>query len=358
MSHQPQRKENNCLNCGAIVQGRYCQNCGQENIETHQNFWQLSRHFVFDIFHFDGKFFDTLKQLLFHPGTISKEYVMGKRQRYLDPIRMYLFTSAVFFLVFFTIRKPDMKVNITGFKHLHAAERMDLAMNVSAQLQQQPQSTTLKSQLALITDSTYRIELLPFAAAASADSVLTYHQKKYVLHATKKSGEPEIKIKSGNSWLVRQFRRKADEFTAKYGDNPDEAATILVSSMLHKLPYLLFVSLPFFAGLLKLLYVRRKQFYYSDHAVFTLHHYILSFILLLLIFSFNKLGNVLDWGIFDFINFALFITWIVYLFVGMQNFYGQRRFKTFGKFVLLNVFGFALMLLLAIIFFSLSIFQL
>ncbi|MGV3656323.1 MAG: DUF3667 domain-containing protein [Chitinophagaceae bacterium] len=56
---------------------------------------------MYDIFHFDGKFFDTLKYLFFWPGGVAKEYVKGRRNRYLDPIRMYLFTSAVFFLIFF-----------------------------------------------------------------------------------------------------------------------------------------------------------------------------------------------------------------------------------------------------------------
>jgi hypothetical protein len=89
------------------VQGRFCQVCGQENIVPKQGFWSLTRHFIYDIFHFDGKFFDTLRLLFFKPGTISKEYVLGKRMRYLDPIRMYLFTSAVFFLVFFSVESME-----------------------------------------------------------------------------------------------------------------------------------------------------------------------------------------------------------------------------------------------------------
>ena len=112
MSHQPERKENNCLNCGTLVAGRYCQHCGQENVETKQSAGALVRHFVYDIFHFDGKFFDTMKQLLFRPGYVPKEYVLGKRSSYLDPIRMYLFTSAVFFLVFFFFQQdgPDLQL--------------------------------------------------------------------------------------------------------------------------------------------------------------------------------------------------------------------------------------------------------
>ena len=106
MSHRPERKEKNCLNCGTTVIGRYCHVCGQENHPTSQSVWGFITHFVSDIFHFDGKFFSTLRQLLFRPGKIPREYVEGKRTRYLDPVKMYLFTSAFFFLIFFTVANP------------------------------------------------------------------------------------------------------------------------------------------------------------------------------------------------------------------------------------------------------------
>src|SRR5262249_14832600 len=36
------------------------------------------------------------------PGFLSKEYISGHRASYLHPIRMYVFVSAVFFIVFFS----------------------------------------------------------------------------------------------------------------------------------------------------------------------------------------------------------------------------------------------------------------
>ena len=101
MSHRPQRKEKNCLNCGTIVQGKFCHICGQENVEPKETFWGMVTHFFYDITHFDGKFFVTLKDLLFRPGFLSAEYMKGRRVSYLNPIRMYIFTSAVFFSYLF-----------------------------------------------------------------------------------------------------------------------------------------------------------------------------------------------------------------------------------------------------------------
>ena len=107
MSHLKERKQKNCLNCNAQVYGKYCHICGQENIEPKETFWGLATHFVYDIVHFDGKFFSTLKYLLFKPGFLSHEYLRGRRASYLHPIRMYVFTSAIFFILFFTfIYKP------------------------------------------------------------------------------------------------------------------------------------------------------------------------------------------------------------------------------------------------------------
>ncbi len=79
MSHLLQRKEKNCLNCGTTVIGKYCHVCGQENIEPKESVWHLVSHFFNDITHFDGKFFTSLKDLVFKPGFLSKEYMNGKK---------------------------------------------------------------------------------------------------------------------------------------------------------------------------------------------------------------------------------------------------------------------------------------
>src|SRR5687767_12691350 len=102
MSHAEGRKENNCLNCGATVYGRYCHVCGQENVIPHDSFLHMVKHFFYDITHFDSKFFDTAHHLIRKPGFLSKEYLAGRRAAYLDPIKMYVFTSAVFFIIFFS----------------------------------------------------------------------------------------------------------------------------------------------------------------------------------------------------------------------------------------------------------------
>ena len=57
--------------------------------------------------------------------------------------------------------------------------------------------------------------------------------------------------------------------------------------------------------LLKLFYARRKNYYYTDHAIFSLHYYILIFIVMLVFFGIAKLNDYLYWSFLSFLNVAL-----------------------------------------------------
>ena len=114
LSHLHERTEKNCLNCNAVVEGRFCSICGQENLEPQESVWYLVTHFFNDITHFDGKFFSSLKCLLFKPGFLTKEYVAGRRASYVNPVRMYIFTSFIFFFIFFGFFSGPVKFKETG----------------------------------------------------------------------------------------------------------------------------------------------------------------------------------------------------------------------------------------------------
>jgi hypothetical protein len=149
VSHSKLRTDKTCLNCGAEITGRYCTACGQENIEPKQTVWHLIQHFLSDITHFDGKFFITVKDLFAKPGFLSKEYMLGRRVSYLDPIRMYIFTSAIFFLIFFALfdvrnmhvgadtrteieKDPDLRQLITKAKNAQDSVRILKEYNSTA----------------------------------------------------------------------------------------------------------------------------------------------------------------------------------------------------------------------------------
>lgn len=95
MSHKKYRTETNCLNCSADVTGKFCANCGQENIEIRESFFHLAVHTIGDFFHFDSKFFRSLIPLVIKPGYLTLEHWSGKRMRYIHPLRLFFFVTIV-----------------------------------------------------------------------------------------------------------------------------------------------------------------------------------------------------------------------------------------------------------------------
>ncbi len=357
MSHQPERAEKDCLNCGTIVQGRYCSQCGQENIVTRQSAFALIKHFVYDVFHFDGKFFDTLRHLILKPGRVPANYIQGKRLKYLDPIRMYLFTSAIFFLIFFSVQKVGEIDSSEWGRNLSKAERAEVAMELNAEIKKGKKDSFQFYVLDQLLDSTKAVSFIKNDKKEN-DSLIQFKGSFYKVRSRIDSSdfnqEQEYK-RSG--WLKRKAIERVRIMQNKYGDDLNTGIRDLLESFVHRLPYVLFISLPFFALILKLLYIRRKAFYYSDHLIFTLYHYIFSFILLLLIFGITGLKDWSGWGIFDLFIFLLSLVGVIYLYKGMRTFYGQSRGKTIIKYLMLSALGLIALLIVVTIFFVFTAFQ-
>lgn len=355
MSYLQERKEKDCLNCGAIVHGRYCHICGQENKETRESFWSLIKHFIYDLVHFDGKFFHTIKYIFTKPGLVARQYAEGRRMSFIHPIRMYLFTSAIFFLVFFSFQ-------ITGSiqkenANLSQEDRQGAINIINEKLKNQPGDTALYSLKSKLLDTSQSVTNADIRLLLESKTI-SINNKKYRSLAEYDSIQNTFPSEKRDGWFSKTITRKAIQFNEKYKSNLEEGFKIFLEGFLHKLPYMLFLSLPFFALILKLLYLRRKNFYYSDHAIFTLYHYIFSFLLLLGVFAFLKLQSLLSWGFLDFLVSGLFIAWPVYLVIEMKNFYRQSWKKTILKTVLLLFLGFIVVLILFLLFLLLSIFQL
>jgi hypothetical protein len=349
VSHQPERKHKNCLNCGVLVKGRYCHRCGQENIVTKQSFEAFAKHFIYDILHFDGKFFHTLKDLLLKPGQVAKAYVSGKRMYYLDPVRMYLFTSAVFFLVFFSIAKPKVTDDPPQSMMLANKERIMLA-NYLLALRKYTGKPFRSYMISKLLDTSLIIILNK--DSIHVDSLVFFKGASYKMQTLTKA--ELIKKDEQASWLERLLKKKAHKLALANSDRLASAPVLLLNEFVHNLPYLLFISLPFFALILKLLYIRHPRFYYSDHIIFTLYHYIFSFFLMLINAGFSGLANLLHTSIFAWLSAGLAVYWLFFLYKAMRNFYGQNRWKTILKFFIVNILGLLSLIFLAFIFLLIS----
>lgn len=343
MPHYKQRKESNCLNCNAEVNGRYCSVCGQENIEPRENFWHIVAHFFNDITHFDGKFFTTTKRLLLRPGFLPMEYIKGKRASYLHPIRMYIFTSAIFFLAFFNISGLNNKiVDEEDFnKKINIIKKMSDIDSIKADISDSAIINAFNKQL-----KRYSQELSVYDSKSEANRrnnsniiFLNISDLPDSINTINKYQEYQLSLpkQERDGWLKQSIIKKGIGVNNKYKFKPKEYFTILKEKFLHALPQMFFISLPFFALFLKLLYVRRKKYYYVDHAIFSIYHYIAIFLLLIIVLLLSKLSDLLSANWLSYLNAGLFIYMLYYLYKSMKVFYQQKALKTFFKFLLLII---------------------
>lgn len=88
-----------CLNCGTVLDGRFCPACGQSR-NVHRTLKHVFDEFLHGVLHLDTKGWRTLPLLVIRPGKLTREYVHGKRARYIAPFAMFLFTVFLMFFVF------------------------------------------------------------------------------------------------------------------------------------------------------------------------------------------------------------------------------------------------------------------
>lgn len=355
MSHSKERVEKTCLNCGAQLYGRYCHVCGQENIEPRQSAWHLVTHFFYDITHFDGSFFTTLKDLLIKPGFLSREFMQGRRNSYLHPIRMYVFTSAFFFLIFFSL------VNVKDFtlqKYVKVTSK-----SIDQLKQDDLKSAKTRSDSAAVEAAYAGIQKRIRTRIPGADSSRVNGKASpgadlfYSTVEEYDSVQKSLPENLRSGWMKRKIVQKIIELNKKFHTDETGFLREFFTLLLHNFPKLLFISLPLFALLLKLLYVRRKQFYYADHGIFSIHLYIYYFIALLVYFGVFFLKKSTGWEWLWILNAAIALYSVYYGYRAMIRFYGQGWLKTGVKYVLLGFSSLMVILTLFVIFVFFSILE-
>ena len=88
-----------CLNCSEPTPGAYCASCGQEAVSAHISFREQIADFLGEILSFESRLPQTIRVLFTQPGELTRAYNAGQRVRYVTPLKTYLFTSFVFFVV-------------------------------------------------------------------------------------------------------------------------------------------------------------------------------------------------------------------------------------------------------------------
>ncbi len=291
-----------CPNCGAPVTGKYCSSCGQRHGDVRASFTRILRDVLEDQLSLNATLPRTLGALLFLPGRLTREYMSLRIARYVPPVRLYLASSVIFFLMLSfvsNLNRPEFLQGLT------------------------PDSATVAR-----LDSLRAVQQKA-AGGADADGSVARGQRFGVFVSDlnpDSNWTRSVDVNLGNEQLNRLVRARLDQLGHL---PPREAFAVVFQSFFKQIPKVMFLLLPVYALLLKVLYIRRRRFF-VEHFIFALHVHAFVFTICFLEILLRGV-QVLP---------VLLLIWIpVYALIAMKQVYGQGWFKTLFKwFVLGNAY--------------------
>ncbi|GMN10491.1 hypothetical protein MTsPCn9_33830 [Croceitalea sp. MTPC9] len=358
-----------CLNCGHILDmsDKYCPSCSQANSIKKLTLKDFFDEFLSNLVNYDSKLLATLYAMLIKPGTITKDYIKGKRISYTNPFRFLLSLAFLYFLMvsyggtFSTLDdlQLDEKIKQTGplsftFDDDKTLEEQEKdSIESEAQLDKlfkgldsiKTNNPELNKGLQGLDSLEYYIKQRELKEKES-DSLMDANPKQYYqnLLTDSESGAFD-KMEFFFLMLRRDSISSYADAKAKY-DIDGSLGTKLafnasksslralrqpgswLNDTMAKLPFVIFFFLPIFTIFISVVYIRKK-YTYTDHLIFSFHNQSLLFILLIL-------SWIID-SIFDWSTSGLFLLIFgIYLFQAMRKFYNQGFFKTSIKYVFLN----------------------
>jgi hypothetical protein len=141
-----------------------------------------------------------------------------------------------------------------------------------------------------------------------------------------------------DGWLKRRLTVRSILLNQKYKDRSDQFAEDFKQAFMDHFSQVLFYLLPFFALLLKLLYIRRN-YYYSEHLVLSICYYNFFYLAASLILLLNLIPGL------GFVTMLIGF-WIYFYFLfAMKRMYNQSWRKTILKFVIFSwLFAFLMLI--------------
>ncbi len=276
-----------CLNCGAVLAGDYCSQCGQRDTGGELRFSDLVSDLVEEFFTWDSRIWRTLIPLLFRPGFLTAEYMAGRRARYVPPLRLYLIISFALFLV----------LSFTDI----------VAFNADGPTGDVP--------VPAAAGPGHRLSGGTTGAGVTGDPA----GPGSVVGGSPEDGAISIDLARADSppWL-QQIDRRMEENAARLRQKPGA----FVDRLREYLPQMMFLLLPVFALLLKFCYLF-TPYHYLQHLVFSLNYHSFVFLLYLI-------GAAVESLAVDF-DRVLFLCLLVYLPVGLWRAYGSGVGGALGR---------------------------
>jgi len=292
-----------CLNCHAPLRGQYCAQCGQRSRNRLITLWELTRDVLGDLVDLDSRLWRSLFPLMFRPGLLTHDYLLGRRARYMPPFRMYLILSLLFFLMVSII-----------------SDDSDLKMMAGDE----------NEQGVVIRFDGDKPEIPPATDAGETESALAAPGAE----ADQSCKVDDMNVDTGIAWLDGFLSKDRVENACRKIRADDGRA--FLRALVENIPTTLFVFLPLIALTLKLLYPLSGK-YYVEHLLFVLHFHAFVFLILimeLLALEAAKLLSSPSWMFTTIVSVYI----PVYLYRSMRRVYQQGTFATLAKYVLLMLF--------------------
>jgi hypothetical protein len=254
-----------CSDCGAPVTGKYCSECGQPT-HVHRSLLHLGEEMLHGVLHFDARIWRTLPLLAINPGRLTREWVQGKRTRYVSPLALFLFSVFLMFFVFSFSGALEPKI-VTPLpdRITEARTELDTARSelreAEAAAAASPASQAAAQALGVtrrqVEERELRLARLTEAGAAAArpDGLEPGSWQAEMADAVKAD---RVQVKGDSKW-VEKVRHKLS--------NPD-LLLYKIQQTAYKFSFLLIpLSIPFVA----LLFLWRRGSTLYDHGVFVLY---------------------------------------------------------------------------------------
>lgn len=361
-----------CENCGTPLQGDFCHACGQSTHSPVRNVAHAVEEVFESFWHLDGRIFRTLRDL-FVPGRIANRYLGGHRVRYVAPMRLFvILTLLTFFVAKFVVqdamqdvqpgqmvRTDDVAIEFAQARTVDEVRTMrddalagiaETRRTVGALPGVTPQLDIAAADVrahaeeriaALAPDGA----ALTGTAAVSADGAAAGGTQAA---ATPASDDVDMPM-PGPPTIGGPIGERIERNIERFNNDPQ----IFVRALFGVAPTALFILVPLFAVLLKLLYLFRGRLY-LEHVVVGLYSHAALMLALLLVLcgalASPWLATHAAWstGIVGFAQILLLWAMPVYLLLMQKRVYGQSWPWTLVKFAIIGMAYFALFLSVAI----------
>lgn len=358
-----------CLNCHARLRGQYCGHCGQRSRNRLISIWQLLQEAFGDLLELDSRLWRTLVPLLTRPGKLTRDYLEGRRARYMPPFRTYLVLSVIFFVVAFFDPQKDLSLFFEPEPKPTAEEIAQIEADKQAaakEIEERRQEAIKKLQE--LSAEGERSDELDAVIAEIADVANDDDDFQVVFGADGEDsgifGDCETASISDEEdlpeWLTKRF---PDERVKEICErNKARGNENFADAMLDNIPIALIVLLPLMALVLKVLYPLSRR-YFVEHLLFFVHFHAFFFLMLIVQILFARTTGLLgpEDGAVDSISTLILVIasfYIpVYLYKAMRHVYGQGHFVTLLKYLVLVItylLGAMLTMLSALLFAVLS----